>query len=321
MFDVWGNGAWILTTSTMLTGLVWWTAIEWFPTLLMNATIRAIVKQYTNYNTLYHIPCLHDATMRDIVKPCPDLLYSCVAMDFTKIDRLTFTFTRCHQYRSFSFFDNHTNVIYVFNEENLPKQDTYVVVVVSPTCKFIDSTLGDVVIQSPTMYGIGLQRIFCPSMDDVESLIKIQQQTTCRGNESTMVDEDRFPWYILDILELIDLLVLMAKSLVWSIIMMVGLLTRYSTSVQSFLTISDLCLCIVFGTVFGIICTGLTFYNIHHIVRLYPSWFNVQTVQSWSYNTTIGGTQCNFLVRAYVAWTSILALTKREAIYMSATQD
>lgn len=86
MSDSWTVGC------VCLSGWLWWTILGWVPTLMMNVAIKSMTKRCLGTNTLRHIPRLHDATMRDIVKPCPDLLYSCVVMDFTTTDYLTVHF-------------------------------------------------------------------------------------------------------------------------------------------------------------------------------------------------------------------------------------
>lgn len=359
-----------------IAALTAWKCTKLFPSMLMTSLIHKMDKKFPQRNRIYHVTQLYDASMRDIVKPCPDLLYSCVILDFSKVDMTVFTIKRCsdNTYRSLSFFDNDTNVIKVFNQRHMKRQDIYRVVIVSPRYDIDKVTTGDIIVQCPTMLGIGLQRILCPSKNPLEmsSLITVQKQISCftitvkppvcnyAANKPDCLQKTR-TFLQSSCMVGAGMMACMMTSMMACMMALGGTTTNFNftdniiqncrkifqTSYNTTLETVDIndkfikqfyqwgVLSIITGisgivigvgmSSVGIICIGNVNCTDNGATRFIRNLFglNVQSYQigSWSYNATVGGKDCNGLVRSYIAMTSILALTHKEAIYMSATCD
>jgi hypothetical protein len=243
-------------------------------------------------NKIHHYSYLYNATNRDIVKPSPDILYSYVFIDFNKINYIIFQLPECEVYRSLTLYDNDTNVVHVFNHHKLSKNTnnnlTYNVMVVSPNFKIQHNDTDMIIVRSPTNICLGIQRIFCSNKNKLNTLIDIQQKF--------IINEINNNDHLSLSLSLSLLKNIFAVIVIYLCVYSGILITKYVLA----------CILIDF----------LVYYMNERIINIFSS-----KIGPWKFNTMIGCKDCNCFLKLYIAITSILALTKDEAIYMIACTD
>jgi len=270
---------------------------NYIPRLIMLIANYKLTSKGRINNKIHHNSYLYNASNRDIVKPSPDLLYSYVFIDFNKINYIIFELYDCHVYRSLTLYDNDTNVIHVYNHNKLSK-DILInnIMIVSPNYKIQHNKPNMIIVKSPTNICLGIQRILCSNKNKLNELIDIQQKFIIKEinyKEQLFLLENINFYLILNII---------------NVIMIISLLIY-----------SDLLNYLYILTCIFIDC--FIYYMKQELANILLSYFNKIPNSPWKFNTLIGCKDCNCFLRLYIAITSILALTKEEAIYMIANTD
>ena len=270
---------------------------NYIPRLIMLIANYKLTSKGRINNKIHHNSYLYNASNRDIVKPSPDLLYSYVFIDFNKINYIIFELPECHVYRSLTLYDNDTNVIHVYNHNKLSK-DILInsIMIVSPNYKIQHNKPNMIIVKSPTNICLGIQRILCSKKNKLNELIDIQQKFIIKEinyKEQLFLLENINFYLILNII---------------NVIMIISLLIY-----------SDLLNYLYILTCIFIDC--FIYYMKQELANILLSYFNKIPNSPWKFNTLIGCKDCNCFLRLYIAITSILALTKEEAIYMIANTD
>ena len=276
-----------------------YTICNYIPRAIILIANYKLTKKGCLNNNIHHNSYLYNASNRNIVKPSPDLLYSYVFIDFTKINYIIFQLSTCNVYRSLTLYDNDTNVIHVFNHSKLSnniQSNNYNIMIVSPNYNIQNNDPNMIIVKSPTNICLGIQRILCSNKNKINALIDIQHQFII--NEINHKKK-------LSLLENINYYLILN---IISVIMIISLLIYidYLQYLYVFMYIFFDC---------------LVYYMNQQIVDIFPSLFNTKTNGPWKFNTMIGCKDCNSFMKLYIALTSILALTKEEAIYMIANTD
>jgi hypothetical protein len=270
---------------------------NYIPRLIMlNANYKLTSKGRIN-NKIHHNSYLYNASNRDIVKPSPDLLYSYVFIDFNKINYIIFELPECHVYRSLTLYDNDTNVIHVYNHNKLSENISInSIMIVSPNYKIQNNDPNIIIVKSPTNICLGIQRILCSNKNKLNTLIDIQQKFIIKEinykKQLSLLENINF--YL--ILNIISVIIIISLLLYFHLLNSIYILT-----------------CIFIDC--------FIYYMNQELANILLSYFDKIPNSPWKFNTLIGCKDCNCFLRLYIAITSILALTKEEAIYMIANTD
>ncbi len=116
---------------------------------------------------------------RGVVRPSPDLLYSICLYDVSKYP-LRFTALVPDSYWSISGFASNTDNFFAINDQQI-KSNPAEVLLVGKDMSYEDVDVGNAeVVVAPSDKGIVLFRVLITSVDELDELIKVQKQASCK---------------------------------------------------------------------------------------------------------------------------------------------
>lgn len=147
------------------------------PYMIMNKTESAIAERAGGVNKMHHPP-LPTATARTVVKPSPDQFYSACVYDLSKGAVLVSGHAILDSYWSLSFFQHNTDVFYMLNDQQLQAPKYNILLVRSDVEIDVEHT-NSIVVRSPSVTGIILQRVFVDSDLRKAELDVIRKSAKC----------------------------------------------------------------------------------------------------------------------------------------------
>lgn len=145
------------------------------PHNIMNDTMNEKFKALPR-NEVFHAPPT-TAESRGVVRPSPDLLYSICLYDVTERP-LRLTALVPDSYWSVSCYASNTDNFFVMNDQQV-KSNPVEVLLVGKNMPYTDTGNAEVVV-APSDKGIVLFRLLITDEDELDDLIQVQKQVSCK---------------------------------------------------------------------------------------------------------------------------------------------
>ncbi len=144
------------------------------PVVIMNQLLNKSFKDYA-WNTMVHSSVVTENS-RTVVRPSPDLLYSVCKYDISERP-LRITVPVPPTYVSVACYDTNTDNFFHINDREVMNNQIELVLVKKGSSH--PDAGSAVVVEAPTSKGLVLVRMFIPSEDNLDDLIKVQKQARC----------------------------------------------------------------------------------------------------------------------------------------------
>lgn len=127
-------------------------------------------------NRIYHAPLIN-ASMREVVLPSPDLLYSYCLYDVSSAAVLVTAEIPENTYWSVSFYDSATNNFFTLNDSSVKREARILLVKDLSQAKNLNATI----VVAKSEKGLILFRIFIPNESILPYLERVRQNSSCRA--------------------------------------------------------------------------------------------------------------------------------------------
>lgn len=163
----------LFTTTVILTLFFYFLTIVSFPYVVVAASA---LKTKRKSNVIYHAPPT-TVTSRDIVRPCPDLLYSGCAFDISQKPLYISAPVPSNTYFSISAFAINTDNFFTINDRQISSSKVDIVLI-SKNMQY-HPRRGEKVVVAPSRKGVVFFRTLVRHADHLQQIIHNHKKIVC----------------------------------------------------------------------------------------------------------------------------------------------